>query len=49
VGPGGTIFEVGVHATVPAGSAGRLFLGVNDDNYADNSGFWTAVVTVERH
>jgi hypothetical protein len=47
VGPHGTIFAIGVQGTVPAGLTGRLFLGVNDDNYADNSGTWSALVTVE--
>jgi len=49
VGPHGTIFEVGIQGTVPAGSAGRLFLGVNDDDYSDNAGSWSAVITVEHH
>jgi serine/threonine protein kinase len=49
VGARGEIFEIGVQGTVPAGLTGRLFLGVNDDNYADNSGSWNAVVTVEHH
>lgn len=46
VGPHGDIFEVGIQGAVPAGSAGRLFLGVNDDNYSDNAGSWSAVITV---
>jgi serine/threonine-protein kinase len=46
---GGTIFEVGAQSTVPEGSAGRLYLGVNDDDLRDNSGTWTAVVSVLRH
>jgi len=46
---GGTIFEVGAQSTVPQGSAGRLYLGVNDDDIRDNSGTWTAVVSVLRH
>jgi serine/threonine-protein kinase len=49
VGPQGAIFEVGVQGQAPAGSAGRLFLGVNDDDYTDNSGVWSAVITVEHH
>ena len=44
---GGPIFEIGMKGTVPPGSAGRLYLGVNDDDYTDNSGYWKAVVTVE--
>jgi len=47
VGQGGTIFEIGIQGTAPAGSAGRLFLGANDDDYTDNSGSWSAVITVE--
>jgi serine/threonine-protein kinase len=46
---GGTIFEIGKQGTVPPGSAGRLYLGVNDDDYTDNSGYWQAVITVEHH
>jgi hypothetical protein len=46
---GGSIFEVGAQSTVPEGSAGRLYLGVNDDDIRDNSGTWTAVVSVLRH
>jgi len=46
---GGPIFEIGMKGTVPPGSAGRLYLGVNDDDYTDNSGYWKAVVTVEHH
>jgi serine/threonine-protein kinase len=49
VGAAGSIFEIGKHGSVPPSSAGRLFLGVNDDDYTDNSGFWTAVITVEHH
>ena len=46
---GGPIFEIGKQGTVPPGSAGRLYLGVNDDDYTDNSGYWQAVITVEHH
>ena len=49
VGARGTVFEIGKHGSVPPTSAGRLFLGVNDDDFTDNSGFWTAVITVEHH
>jgi hypothetical protein len=49
-GAGGSIFKIGMRGDVPSGSAGRLFLGVNSDgNSADNSGSWTAVITVEHH
>ncbi|MGO9012586.1 MAG: protein kinase domain-containing protein [Bryobacteraceae bacterium] len=49
VGAGGPIFEIGMNGSVPPGSAGRLYLGMNDDSFAQNSGFWTAVVTVTHH
>jgi serine/threonine-protein kinase len=49
VGGGGTIFEIGKGVTVPPGSAGRLFLGVNADVFTDNAGSWTAVITVQHH
>jgi serine/threonine-protein kinase len=48
IGGTGTIFEVGVRGTFQARSDGRLFLGINDDSMANNSGFWTAAVTVLR-
>lgn len=46
IGEQGTIFYVGSKITFPAPQSGQLFLGVNDDNFGDNSGAWT--VTVER-
>lgn len=49
VGPRGTIFEIDKQKSAPPGSAGRLYLGVNDDDFSDNSGTWTAVITVEHH
>jgi hypothetical protein len=49
VGAGGPIFEIGMNGNVPPGSAGRLYLGMNDDSFTQNSGFWTAVVTVTHH
>jgi hypothetical protein len=49
VGPRGTIFEIGKQGVVPAGSVGRLKLGVNDDDFSNNSGAWTAVIHVEHH
>jgi len=49
VGGAGTIFEIGKGVTVPPGSAGRLFLGVNDDDFTGNAGSWTAVITVQHH
>ncbi len=39
-------FEIGANKTFTAPAAGRLYLGPNDDNAADNSGAWTAIITV---
>ena len=44
----GIVFEVGAGGTFQARSGGRLFLGINDDTLANNSGFWTVAVTVLR-
>jgi hypothetical protein len=46
VGPSGQVFEIGMSGQVPAGSVGRLYLGINDDDYSDNTGAWSATVTV---
>jgi hypothetical protein len=48
IGVNGIVFEVGAGGTFQARSGGRLFLGINDDTLANNSGFWTAAVTVLR-
>jgi hypothetical protein len=42
----GAIFEVGTGTTFTAQSPGRLILGFNDDILFDNSGEFTAVVTI---
>jgi hypothetical protein len=51
---GALIFKVGTGAASPIGSNsqpitmpadGRLYLGVNDDNYSDNSGAFAVVIT----
>jgi serine/threonine-protein kinase len=47
VGANGAIFEVGARGTFQVRSDGRLLLGINDDSLANNSGFWTAAITVE--
>ena len=49
VGPGGSVLGIGKQGTVPPGSAGRLFLGVNDGDFVDHAGSWTAVITVQHH
>jgi hypothetical protein len=41
-----TAFEVGISLTFTASSSGRFYLGVNDNNYPDNTGSWAAVVTI---
>jgi hypothetical protein len=46
VGAQGSIFEVGPEKALTATIAGELYLGVNDDNTSDNSGNWTASITV---
>jgi hypothetical protein len=48
IGASGAPFEVGSSFTytVPTGVSGELFLGVNDNNFVDNSGSWTATVAV---
>jgi hypothetical protein len=48
IGGSGIVFEVGVRGAFRTLSGGRLFLGINDDSMANNSGFWTAAVTVLR-
>lgn len=42
----GTPFEVGSSSTFTASAAGEFFLGVNDNNFGDNVGSWTATITV---
>jgi len=46
VGPASMLLEIGKNTSFTAVAAGRLYLGPNDDNVADNSGSWTAVITV---
>lgn len=49
IGDNGTIFYVGTETAVRAPATGQLFLGVNDNNFADNSGSWLATVTLNRN
>ena len=42
----GAPFEVGRSKTLSAPTAGRLYLGVNDSAFDDNSGKWDARITV---
>jgi hypothetical protein len=45
IGSVGTFFEVGSSTQFRAPVAGRLYLGVNDNFFPDNSGNWTAVIS----
>jgi hypothetical protein len=44
IGLSGAIFEVAVSRRFRATSAGRLYLGVNDNFFPDNSGNWTVQI-----
>ncbi|MGH9773372.1 MAG: protein kinase domain-containing protein [Candidatus Acidiferrales bacterium] len=46
IGLAGVIFEVGTSKRFQGSVAGRLYLGVNDNYFPDNSGSWTATVSV---
>jgi hypothetical protein len=46
VGPSGAPFEVGSKITMTAAAAGEFYLGVNDNFFGDNSGAWSATITV---
>jgi hypothetical protein len=42
----GTPFEVGLGVAFTAQNSGKLYLGVNDGYFADNTGSWIASITV---
>lgn len=46
IGNNGTPFEVGTSTSFSITTSGRLFLGVNDNVFSDNSGSWSATITV---
>jgi beta-barrel assembly-enhancing protease len=49
VGPSSsTAFPVGAHRIFPMPAAGRLYLGINDDNNFDNRGSYEVQITVYR-
>jgi hypothetical protein len=48
VGTNTAVFAVGAQASYSVKTTGRLYFGVNDNSLYDNSGSWTAVVTVQR-
>ena len=45
---GNTIEAVGANGTFNARTSGRLYLGVNDDHFPDNSGEYRVFVSVSR-
>jgi hypothetical protein len=45
VGQTGVLFPTGTKTTFHAPVGGELYLGVNDDYVADNTGSWTATIT----
>jgi hypothetical protein len=46
IGQSGTIFEVGSSKSFVAASSGEVYLGVNDNYFGDNSGSWTASISI---
>jgi hypothetical protein len=44
IGPNGTPFGIGGATTIVAPASGILYLGVNDDQYADNQGSFQVIV-----
>jgi serine/threonine protein kinase len=46
IGSSGRIFEIGAERQFRAAGSGRLYLGINDNFFPDNTGSWTAEVTV---
>ena len=46
IGAAGRPFQVGTFLSLEAPVSGELYLGVNDNNYVDNTGSWIATVTV---
>jgi hypothetical protein len=42
----GVIFEVGTHLSFTAPNSGEFYLGINDNVLGDNSGSWSATITV---
>lgn len=45
IGSAGAFFQLGSSTQFRAPVAGRLYLGVNDNFFPDNSGSWTAVIS----
>ncbi len=45
IGPNGSPFEVGTALQFTAATAGTLYLGINDNFLADNTGSWVAIIT----
>jgi hypothetical protein len=49
IGRASMLLEIGKNTTFTVVGEGRLYLGPNDDSVGDNSGSWTAVITVTRN
>ncbi len=41
IGQSGTPFEIGLITNLSGAPSGELYLSVNDNNFSDNSGFWS--------
>jgi len=48
IGDGGRPFQIGHKSTFTVQSPGELYLSINDNNFADNSGSWSVTVTHAR-
>jgi hypothetical protein len=44
IGPNGQPFAIGNQSSIVAPAAGILYLGVNDDGFADNKGMFQVVI-----
>jgi len=47
IGDKGRMFEIGSGGHFVADASGRLYLGVNDNYFPDNSGSWTARISID--
>ena len=44
IGSSGPAFQLGKHVAFDSGAGGKLYLGVNDNYYPDNTGHWTVTI-----
>jgi hypothetical protein len=42
----GPVFEIGTSTLTTTTASGRLYLGVNDGDFSDNSGNWTVNIKI---